>query len=319
MNILQIGMGKSGNLWLYQIIQNILRESGQTFKNFIQTQPIYEVAKTWGLSFKDQAGVDCITIEPNGVYYRISSIFRMPIERMSVYAEACSHVWLQSMPCIKTEETLSHFNKIIYIIRDPRDAAISNSKYTFTPYRQKYAPHTFKTPEMALEHQLPHDMIQWVKHVGGYLLLKEKLNIHLICYENLLHSFEKEFERLLQYLHLSLSIEQRLKIADSVNFENMKNRDPNHVRKGQFSQWKNTFTDSQIKTSQNIAGKMFEKLGYTQDIPDFPEKISIEEIQTIIRAAEKKYLLKRVFQKAKKSILRCSPFYVRSPNIMDNR
>ncbi|NJM16702.1 MAG: sulfotransferase domain-containing protein, partial [Bacteroidales bacterium] len=35
------------------------------------------------------------------------------------------------------------FDKIVYIVRDPRDVALSMARFQFTPYMQTYYPHPF--------------------------------------------------------------------------------------------------------------------------------------------------------------------------------
>lgn len=47
MKILQGGVPKCGNFWLYQIIEEILFQKGQKQPKFIEQHPIAELAKTW--------------------------------------------------------------------------------------------------------------------------------------------------------------------------------------------------------------------------------------------------------------------------------
>src|SRR5699024_11805913 len=85
MKILQIGTPKCGNFWLYKIIQGILIRSGQNKPNFIEQQPIYQLAKNWDLNYPEQAQIDMIDITDLQTSYRISSIYRMPIDNMKEY------------------------------------------------------------------------------------------------------------------------------------------------------------------------------------------------------------------------------------------
>src|SRR5690625_7507293 len=66
--------------------------------------------------------------------YRISSIFRMPIDSMKDYVSKTGHVWTHSPICKTSNEVLRYFDKKIYIIRDPRDRALSTANYHCSPY-----------------------------------------------------------------------------------------------------------------------------------------------------------------------------------------
>ncbi len=96
MSVLQIGMERSGNYWLYNILQNIIKYSHSDNNSLIQNHPIHSYAKSWELSYPNQADIDVLDIEPLNNYFRISSIFRMPIENIEDYIKECSHVWSYS-------------------------------------------------------------------------------------------------------------------------------------------------------------------------------------------------------------------------------
>src|SRR5699024_12605041 len=48
-------------------------------------QPIYQLAKNWDLNYPEQAQIDMIDITDLQTSYRISSIYRMPIDNMKEY------------------------------------------------------------------------------------------------------------------------------------------------------------------------------------------------------------------------------------------
>ena len=58
MKILQIGFPKSGNFWLYQILEQVLTSTGRNSKSFIQQHPVNPLAKTWELNYPEQADID---------------------------------------------------------------------------------------------------------------------------------------------------------------------------------------------------------------------------------------------------------------------
>ena len=69
MLILQSVMAKSGNFWLYKIIQSFFKHYEIVAKNFIQSQDIYQEVQNWDLSFKGYADIDVINIEPKKVFF----------------------------------------------------------------------------------------------------------------------------------------------------------------------------------------------------------------------------------------------------------
>ena len=79
MKLLQNGFPRSGDYWLYTIIEKIYQEAQVSRDSFIKKHPIYKLAKTWPLSFPRQADVDMIDILYVGTFYRISSVFKKKI------------------------------------------------------------------------------------------------------------------------------------------------------------------------------------------------------------------------------------------------
>ncbi len=302
MVILQAGVAKSGNFWLYKIIQEIIGCSNFEKKSFIRAQPIYEVAKAWDLSYKQQADIDVLDIESHKCFFRISSIFRMPIENIDDYIRQCNHVWTHSAFCEQSMVVLSKFDKVVYIIRDPRDVAISMSRFVFTPYMRKYYPKVNEPdPDTYLKRQLEGLIRHWVQHVGGYLIHKKDLQIHIVFYERLLHSFDIEINHLLEYLGIELDKEVIEHIKSEVDLMCMKSENPHHVRKGKSGEWINALTDAQKNQVIRIAGPMFEILNYPiydksiNDgvLPCMPVKLTSGQIEKAIAHAKRKNLTEK--------------------------
>ncbi len=322
MRLIQIGNAKSGNFWLYRILQQILLEARIEIKSFIKNQPIYNVAKEWKLSFSEQASIDNLMITPSQYYYRISSILQMPIEKLDDYAAQTTHVWLQSPPCELTAGALSRFEKIIYIVRDPRDVAISNSKYAFTPYRSALFPPGVSNSHLYLDKKLEHEIYLWVQHVGGYLKLKSQFPIHVVFYERFIQSFDEELSNLIDYLGLNLGDSSGKKIRDSVAFESMKAKDPQHVRSGKIYEWNELLTKRQKRGVLNIAKPMLRFLHYPLHLdeqnqrwplPSLTDDLTHETLETAIRYSKRKFQISKIQTKILKSLR--PPFFAgRSPS-----
>lgn len=262
MKILQGGAPKCGNFWLYQILQQILQSAGKSTKSFIEQQPIYSLAKEWELNFPDQAKIDVLEITDLQYRYRISSIYQMPIENIGDYISQSAHIWTHSPICKRSAELLRMFDKKVYIIRDPRDRAISAANYYCSPYMLKYFPQEEKDPQRFLENNFEALMVEWVWHVFDHLRLSSRYNIHIAFFERFLLDFKEEFDRLLKYLEISLSSSQIEAIEEAVSFDFLKKRNHKHLNKGKSGIWMNKLTAEQIEKSEIIAGPLIRFLGY---------------------------------------------------------
>ena len=294
MTVLQAGVPKSGNYWLYSIIKNILALAGQEHRSFIQQHPIQEQAKHWQLSFAGQSSMDFLNIAEKCCYCRISGVFKAEIADIDSYVEQCSQVWTHSPLNPLARAILPKFNKIIYIIRDPRDIAISYSKFAFTEHKLKNGPpHYEQNPQTYLENRLEEMTRQWVRHVGGYLKYQTELNIYPIFYERLLHSFDRELEKLLAYLEIELSPEAIAKIKHNVAFKTMKQQSPKHLRQGSSGQWQDKLSQRQQEKVARVAAPMLDLLGYSltkRTVPNLPKNINLEVLDYAIANSERSML-----------------------------
>ena len=151
MKILQGGAPKCGNFWLYRIVREVLSRAGQPVPSFIEKQPIYGLAQQWDLNYPSQASIDVLDITDLQCSYRISSIFRMPIDSLEDYVSQTGQVWTHSPICKRSGEVFGHFDRKLYIVRDPRDRALSAARYYTSPYMLKYYPQEERDPQRYLE------------------------------------------------------------------------------------------------------------------------------------------------------------------------
>lgn len=284
MKLLQIGAPKSGNFWLYKILDGILKRVNLSKPHFIQQQPIFELAKNWDLNYPEQAGIDVIDITDLQCFYRISSIFKMPITDLRQYISRTNHVWTHSPICKSSGKVFSLFDKKIYIIRDPRDRAVSASNYYCSSYMQKYFPQPIATPQDYLKQHLEDLMIEWVWHVFDHLRLKEKLDIHLVFYEAFTADFDKELNSLLDYLELELFFDEKQRLKQKVSFTTLKKSNPKHLRKGTSGYWKNHFSEEQEEKANLLTAPLLKLLRYSSPPEsgdfNFPEFFDIDFISS---------------------------------------
>lgn len=281
MRILQGGAPKCGNFWLYQIIEQILNRSGIDTTSFIEQHPIFDLAKTWDLNYPSQASIDVIDITDLQTSYRISSIFREPVGIMQEYVSKTNHVWTHSPICKSSERVFSHFDKMVYIIRDPRDRAISAARYYCSDYMLKYFPQEEKDPEKFLEKNFAKLMEEWVWHVFDHVRLSKTLDIQIVFFERFLKDFETELSHLLNYLEVDLNKKQEEELTSAVSFKELKKDNPKHLRKGKAGAWADVLTEKQKEKTQIIAGPLMDFLGYNSEnqLPEFKNSSDFESLK----------------------------------------
>ncbi len=284
MKILQISAPKSGSYWLHSILHHTLQKSSRETKSFIKQHPEYPRLKQQDLSFKGQAGVDMLDIEEDACYYRVSSIFREPLDDLREYLDSTSLAWTHSTLCNRSFEVFPFFDKKVCIIRDPRDRALSSAGFAFTPYMQQNYPTSYSSPGSYLEGEYERLLEQWEWFVGNYLLQKEDLDIYFIFYERLLNDFEAEFRGLLNYLELPLTETDQKEIARAVTFSSMKDRSPGHLQKGKYGKWVRQLSEDQKAMAVERSGTLLSILNYplrqeeAGRLPALPQEIPQKQI-----------------------------------------
>lgn len=289
MNVLQVSAPKTGSYWLNTILKKTLNKKNLEISYFIRQQPEYKKLKEQQLSFKGQAGTDMLDIEPEGTFYRISSLLKKPLPNLRSYADQATLAWTHSTWCSKTAAVFTFFERKVCIVRDPRDMALSAAKFAFTPYMQKHYPTSYTSVEKFLEGEYERLLEQWVWFYGNYLLHSAELDLHFVFYENLLKSFPKEYLSLLKYLDLDLSENERKEIEEEVSFSSMKEESPRHLQKGKSRKWVDRLSIDQIEKTSVKAGALMRIFGYPlspgegDKLPEIPREIPKRELQEILQ------------------------------------
>ncbi len=282
MKILQVGYPKSGNYWLYRIIQEVLDMAGVKQKSFIRQHPIYPIAKKWELSYPEQVDINMMDILYPGCFFRISSIFRKRIEDPEAYINSNTHVWSHSNYCRTSEQVFPMFDKIVYIIRDPRDVALSKADFAFTLYMKKHYPTWHESRAQYLEEKAENIARSWKKHVKPYLDHADRHNILILFYERLRENFGRELSLLLDYFEFSFSDDQKQTVSQRVSARQMRKESPQHVRKARHFKWMNKMPGDIRLQMINLTEDLLTELGYPlQDnekrLPDWkPRKSAVD-------------------------------------------
>ena len=260
MAVLQSGFMKSGNFWLWNILEAVLKQAKVPKKSYIRKQPIYKVSKDWNLAFEGEGEIDFINITRERQLYVIPPVFMWPIEDFPDYVRQCSHVWTHSDLMEGREKYFRCFDKIVFIVRDPRDISASVQRFDGNTFRQMfYGTQPDQPPEPALG---------WDHNVAGYLRARKQFRIHVVFYERLVHDWDAELDRLLAYLELELGPRQKLAVAQRTRLQEMKKKSALHVAKGQAYGWTRDLDAGRQEAYTGIHQALLELLGYPMTSAD---------------------------------------------------
>lgn len=281
MRVLQAGIDKSGNYWLWRILRLLMDEGRVERRSWIKNDPIYQVSSTWNLSFPEATELDVITwdtvpaiayegdswdtqpLRDRSYYYCVIPMYRRRIQDIDEYVGANTHLWTHApwhdnLP----DELLGGIDKIVYIVRDPRDVLVSGAHYIDSPYCRR----EFGIPRVPLEHRfrrLLKTCPEWAVHVAGWVANASRIDLHIVSYEGLVTDLAFQLRRLADYLELDLSDDQIEKVRQQVVFKSMQSAAPGaHVRKGVIGNWKAELPEAVAQEAGRILSPLLGLLGY---------------------------------------------------------
>jgi aryl sulfotransferase len=297
MRILQLSSPRSGTLWLYRILADILDTNNIERRSYIRQHPAYAAGAEWPYHFAGQADVDFLFIKPEGYWARFAGQ-NYPVADIGAYVRQTRHIRSHSAYCSRCRELFPKLDKIVYLIRDPRDRLLSYANYIFLPERAAIDPGArrgYQDVESYLAGAFAHEMNRWLQEVGVYLQHQAEFNIHVVFYERLLYAFDPEIEGLLAYLGLSLSPQALKTLKADVAFATMKRQHEGHVRQGQAGGWRSSLSPQQKRQAVQIAGPLLALLHYPVDdhqpcdaahLPSLPDDSDRPQVQAALRVVQ---------------------------------
>jgi aryl sulfotransferase len=233
------------------------------FRQIMAQHPIAPVLEEMDLGIRDQARQDQVRFDPLRAYQDIPAVFSWAIPDIHAYAAATSMAHSHSPWMRGIDPFIGAFSHRVLIVRDPRDVAVSWSRWIFTPFNRLHRPTLHDTPEALLRSDLPLRVAEWNAHQKGWLEERTPdLSLHLVFYEQLVDDTPRELGRIARYLGLEVSEEALQQVAASHALDEMRKKQPHHIYRGGWGAWLEHLDDRQVHEVQKICGRMMKSLGY---------------------------------------------------------
>ncbi len=262
---------KSGNTWVRMFINAYV--SG--FPIDINSGFQYALGDNNKIVFQCCATkpVDILT-ELEQVYIRPAALVALLNMSMSKHVCLKTHhakVKVEDMPLIPPKLSAGG----VYIVRDPRDIAISFADHMGEPIdkiikcmnmREYMAVHKIS--------KLIHVLVTWSLHVISWTSKNVDVPIEVIRYEDMLEKTSETFRKIVKALGFSEINEERFNFAlEQTKFSNLKAMEEKEgfrekgagdkfFRVGKAEQWKDILTKKQIKQIEEDHAEIMEKMGY---------------------------------------------------------
>lgn len=172
------------------------------------------------------------------------------------------------------------YQRIIYIVRDPRDIAISWYHHGIKAgvFNEKYSVNQFIIEQFTSERNTS-IFGPWGESVGSWLgAKKDNSNFLLLRYEDMLSNPKTELKKIAHHLKMSVTDELLNKAIKQSSFEHMQllekyqgnllkmvkntRKDKFFVRSGQSGQWQNELSIHSIKAIESTWPQIMMQLGY---------------------------------------------------------
>jgi aryl sulfotransferase len=259
--VLHVSYVKSGSYFLWQAFDLLFRAAGVK-RSFVQRHAIQGLRGTWPDFSIDQFDIDQILVQDEAAYWQVETQHIEPIADVDAYAAQCSHVWTHSFLCERSWEVYPRFAGVCYIVRDPRDALVSMSHFVQTPFMRRYHPHAANTPEEWLASELDRFLSDWCRHAGDHWRARGALDIEFLCYERMVADLPAAVRDLATFAGLTLADDALARVTAALGVDAMKQRNPQHVRKGGSGGFRAALTARQQERALAICAPTMRELGY---------------------------------------------------------
>jgi aryl sulfotransferase len=265
-HVLVLGYPKCGNVWLRSLMADLLKAGGVPFRQVMENHPVAPAMEQLDLGIREQARQDQVRFTPLRAYQEIPGVFSWAIPDIGDYAASTSMAHSHSPWSPGIAPFVDAFSHRVLIIRDPRDVAVSWSRWMFTPFNRLHRPTLHETPDALLRGDLRIRVTEWDAHQHGWLHEQAGSSpLHVVFYERLVADTPGELARIAAYLGLRISRSLLEEIAGRSSLSEMKKRQPHHIHRGGWGTWRDHLEERQVLEVRKVCGGMMRSLGYPLD------------------------------------------------------
>lgn len=266
---------KSGNTWLRAVLDEIKGRAGPFRLKPGLSTPIISLRS----HFDELMGVDSadfIDAEIDKVRADYCRALASSADMPRIWKiHDCFHLPRPEFPPPFPAEALT---SVVYIVRDPRDVAVSFAHHFNKPLDEAIASmadvrFSLLRSRTALGHQLPQFLSSWSNHVESWLDAPG-IKLHLVRYEDMLGNAEDAFAAVLRFLGIefdSAKLSQalsacRFDVLQSLEIEEGFGERPPGVekffRRGKAGGWRDSLSENQAERIVAAHGHVMQRLGY---------------------------------------------------------
>ena len=270
---------KSGNTWVRSIITSLfLTNDGQFSFDLLKKIKYFDIKGHYNF-VKDISLTDFenISIPEINYKYRIEAQKNLKLTsgNFTFFKNHSSNLKYHNYDFTDEITTLGS----IYVIRDPRDVAVSFANHAGVSY-DKIIERMTNINEITSSDNIMSLQSSWDNHVNSWT--KFKTHSLLLKYEDMIENNHKVLEKMIKFFstNLKIPLDHKIKIINSVvkstSFaklkdmetkegfeESMKQKDkPFFFRKGETNQWKNILSLGQVKKIEQSFNKTMIQFGY---------------------------------------------------------
>jgi len=267
--ILQAGLPKSGNYWLWTMIQAAFKATDAQTRSYVTTHPIRPLTSTWTLTFSEQPDVDMIRVDPDADWMIVLPRYKEKINNLDDYIQRVSHVWTHSPVWNqRAATTMASFQKRVYIIRDLRSVIVSRAYYDVTPYKLNEFSDPPGTFEASLQRAVEREPARWYEHLTSWLDFSLKHDVLFIRYEDFRLNLSTTCELLLEYIGIAQPDIVAKSLSQQLSIDSMRGLAPRHVRSGTVDEWQSLLVPEHFRNITPNIIKLMDRFGYNSTKED---------------------------------------------------